>query len=223
MQDRIDRLPSKQPGLQRLSRGKPATRREAPLTAVAAQAFGHSSDQCGPASSSDPTSGVPLRLKLAAMGATLWPPALRTTERPQGAPPHHPWGSAGRKTPGSPEWRQPRERPGGNAGPQRPPAINQRRKVACVPAGAKPNTSAQGTTGEDNAIVRHDRGSQAEAHGLQLHPPDIDPTCPLPVARMEPPGPAFGRPDDKLHVIWGRPIPDFAALHPGYKKGRVGQ
>src|SRR5262249_4001191 len=51
MQDRIDRLHSKQPGLQKLSRGKPATRREAPLTAVAAQAFGHPSDQCGPASS----------------------------------------------------------------------------------------------------------------------------------------------------------------------------
>jgi hypothetical protein len=42
MQDRIDRLQSKQPRLQRLSRGKPAARREAPLTAVAAQAFGAS-------------------------------------------------------------------------------------------------------------------------------------------------------------------------------------
>jgi hypothetical protein len=34
---------------------------------------------------------------------------------------------------------------------------------------------------------------------------------------MEPPGPASGRPDDKLHVIRGQPIPDCAALHPGYK------
>src|SRR5216683_3137465 len=33
---------------------------------------------------------------------------------------------------------------------------------------------------------------------------------------MEPPGPAFGRPDDKLRVIRERPIPDYAALHPGY-------
>jgi hypothetical protein len=71
MQDRIDPLHSKQPGLQWLSRGKPATRRtevglarlrpknvsksatadfDAPLTAIAAQAFGLPSDQCGPAS-----------------------------------------------------------------------------------------------------------------------------------------------------------------------------
>src|ERR1700719_3144190 len=44
----------------------------------------------------------------------------------------------------------------------------------------------------------------------------------LMVARMEPPGPAFGRPDDKLRVIRGGtrpaalPFPDFASLHPGY-------
>jgi len=57
MQDRIDRLQSKQPGRQRLSRGKPAPRREAPLTAVAAQAFRHPTDQCGPASSGDGISG----------------------------------------------------------------------------------------------------------------------------------------------------------------------
>ncbi len=34
---------------------------------------------------------------------------------------------------------------------------------------------------------------------------------------MEPPGPAFGGPDDKLRVIRGQPIPDYAALHPGYQ------
>jgi 6,7-dimethyl-8-ribityllumazine synthase len=34
---------------------------------------------------------------------------------------------------------------------------------------------------------------------------------------MEPPGPAFGRPDGKLSEIRDRPLPDFAALHPGYK------
>jgi len=46
---------------------------------------------------------------------------------------------------------------------------------------------------------------------------------------MEPPGPAgachragqrpdpVGRPDDKLSEIRGRPIPDYAALHRGYK------
>ncbi len=39
---------------------------------------------------------------------------------------------------------------------------------------------------------------------------------------MEPPGPAFGRPDDKLSVIRGRPVPDYAALHPGYKRARRG-
>src|SRR5260370_980378 len=33
---------------------------------------------------------------------------------------------------------------------------------------------------------------------------------------MEPPGPAFGRPDDKLRVIRDRPFPEFASLHPGY-------
>jgi len=62
MQERIDRLQSKPPGLQRLSRGKPAARREAPLTAVAAQAFGHPSDQCAPASSC--ASGQPKRKPL---------------------------------------------------------------------------------------------------------------------------------------------------------------
>src|SRR5882724_4128799 len=35
------------------------------------------------------------------------------------------------------------------------------------------------------------------------------------VTRMDPPGPAFGRPDDKLRVIRGQPIPDYVALHPG--------
>jgi hypothetical protein len=39
------------------------------------------------------------------------------------------------------------------------------------------------------------------------------------VARMEPPGPAFGGPDDKLRVIRDRLTPDYAALHPGYKAG----
>jgi hypothetical protein len=40
------------------------------------------------------------------------------------------------------------------------------------------------------------------------------------VARMEPPGPASGRPDDKLRVIrelpfqLAPPLPDYAALHP---------
>jgi hypothetical protein len=89
MQDRIDRLDAQKPGLQRLSRGKPATRRtevglarlrpqnvsksatadfDAPLTAVAAQAACSASDQCGPASSSDSVSGAPSRLKLAPMG-----------------------------------------------------------------------------------------------------------------------------------------------------------
>ncbi len=36
-------------------------------------------------------------------------------------------------------------------------------------------------------------------------------------ARMEPPGPAFGRPDDKLSVIRDGLTPHYAALHPGYK------
>jgi hypothetical protein len=52
------------------------------------------------------------------------------------------------------------------------------------------------------------------------------------VARMEPPGPAFGRPDDKLREIQEQPIkhvgnavlrawpdPDFAALDRGYALG----
>ncbi len=34
---------------------------------------------------------------------------------------------------------------------------------------------------------------------------------------MEPPGPAFGRPDDKLSVIRDGLTPHYAALHPGYK------
>jgi hypothetical protein len=34
---------------------------------------------------------------------------------------------------------------------------------------------------------------------------------------MEPPGPAFGGPDDKLRVTRAQPIPDYAALHPDYK------
>jgi D-glycero-D-manno-heptose 1,7-bisphosphate phosphatase len=55
MQDRIDRLQSVQPGLKLLSTGKPAAQRQAHLTAVAVQAFGHPSNQCGPASSSDST------------------------------------------------------------------------------------------------------------------------------------------------------------------------
>jgi hypothetical protein len=38
---------------------------------------------------------------------------------------------------------------------------------------------------------------------------------------MEPPGPAFGRPDEKLHVIRGQPIPDYAALHPGYEPDQI--
>ena len=52
------------------------------------------------------------------------------------------------------------------------------------------------------------------------------------VARMEPPGPAFGRPDDKLRVIREQPrdvarspdygpkaelTPGYASLHPGYE------
>jgi hypothetical protein len=43
-----------------------------------------------------------------------------------------------------------------------------------------------------------------------------------PVALVEPPGPAYGRPDDKLSETRGRhrrihgPIPGFAPLHPGY-------
>jgi len=44
-----------------------------------------------------------------------------------------------------------------------------------------------------------------------------------PVARMEPPGPASGRPDDKLRVIRDRLTPDYAALHPGYGSLRRGQ
>src|SRR6266849_3508681 len=42
-----------------------------------------------------------------------------------------------------------------------------------------------------------------------------------PVARIEPPGPAFGRPDDKLREMRGRPPPDFAALNPGYEAACV--
>ena len=43
-----------------------------------------------------------------------------------------------------------------------------------------------------------------------------------PVARIEPSGPAFGRPDDKLREIRGnagreRRFPDFAPLNPGYE------
>jgi D-glycero-D-manno-heptose 1,7-bisphosphate phosphatase len=53
MQDRINRLPSKQPGL---SGGNPAVQRDARMTGVAGQAFGHPSNQCGPASSCDSTS-----------------------------------------------------------------------------------------------------------------------------------------------------------------------
>jgi D-glycero-D-manno-heptose 1,7-bisphosphate phosphatase len=50
MHDRIDCLQSMQPGLQPLSRGKPAAQRQAHLTAVAVQAFGH---PINPASPSD--------------------------------------------------------------------------------------------------------------------------------------------------------------------------
>src|SRR5262245_5124967 len=35
--------------------------------------------------------------------------------------------------------------------------------------------------------------------------------APKAVARMEPPGPASGRPDDKLSVIRDRPFPDYVA------------
>jgi D-glycero-D-manno-heptose 1,7-bisphosphate phosphatase len=56
MQDRIDCLQSKQPGLQLLSAGNPAAQQQARLTAVAVQAFGHPSHQCGSASSADSTS-----------------------------------------------------------------------------------------------------------------------------------------------------------------------
>ena len=90
MQDHIDRLRSKQPLLQRLSRGNPTARRselgqarlrpkkvsksatadfDAPFTAVAAQAFGHPNDQCGPASSSDSIPGAYPHRKLASMRA----------------------------------------------------------------------------------------------------------------------------------------------------------
>lgn len=55
MQDRIDRLQSVQPGPQPLSRGKPAAQRQAHLTAVAVQAFGHPSNQRAARSSSDST------------------------------------------------------------------------------------------------------------------------------------------------------------------------
>jgi hypothetical protein len=54
------------------------------------------------------------------------------------------------------------------------------------------------------------------------------------VARMEPTGPAFGRPDDKIRVMRDRPIPDCGAiarrrraltplwrLHPGYAPDQV--
>ncbi len=54
-------------------------------------------------------------------------------------------------------------------------------------------------------------------HGL---PPSY---LPLSVARMEPPGPVSGRPDDKLRVIRGRPIPDFADAPSGLQEGRVGR
>jgi hypothetical protein len=39
------------------------------------------------------------------------------------------------------------------------------------------------------------------------------------VARMKPTGAVFGRPDDKLRAMRGRPFPDCGAsrLHPGYK------
>ncbi len=42
---------------------------------------------------------------------------------------------------------------------------------------------------------------------------------------MEPPGPAFGRPDDKLRVIRERPFNSekptlqYTSLHAGYKQG----
>jgi D-glycero-D-manno-heptose 1,7-bisphosphate phosphatase len=50
MHDRIDRLQSMQPGLQPLSRGKPAAQHQAHLTGGAVQAFGHPGNR---ASSSD--------------------------------------------------------------------------------------------------------------------------------------------------------------------------
>src|SRR5258708_37309195 len=40
------------------------------------------------------------------------------------------------------------------------------------------------------------------------------------VARMEPTGPALGRPDDKLRVIRDKLLPDYASLHPGYRAGK---
>jgi len=51
MPDRIDRLDAQKPVLQRLSRALRAAQRVYPLTAAAAQAACHASDQCGPASS----------------------------------------------------------------------------------------------------------------------------------------------------------------------------
>jgi len=42
------------------------------------------------------------------------------------------------------------------------------------------------------------------------------------VARMEQPGPASGRPDDKLRVIRDRLSPDYASLHPGYESAAGG-
>jgi len=62
MQDRIDRLDARMPGLQRLSRALRAAQRVYPLTAVAAQAACCASDQCGPASSCP--SGQPKRKPL---------------------------------------------------------------------------------------------------------------------------------------------------------------
>ncbi len=42
------------------------------------------------------------------------------------------------------------------------------------------------------------------------------------VARIEPPGPASGRPNDKLREMRGRPFPDVASLHPGYSLNLIG-
>src|SRR5215470_12205007 len=42
-----------------------------------------------------------------------------------------------------------------------------------------------------------------------MSPNDRSPPYPRPVARMEPPGPASGRPDDKLRVIRRQPLPEM--------------
>src|SRR5258708_35823941 len=64
------------------------------------------------------------------------------------------------------------------------------------------------------ALMVRWRAAAMPSIGLVMHGSKF---CAGVVARMEPPGPASGRPDDKLRVIRGQPIPDYAAPHPGYK------